>query len=323
MIQDIQPKKYRCDFVKKYPKLTDVLIYAEGRSFLMKRSGNGYEFPTFADTYIADCFDENGETDSIVWRRSVRAKYPDMGLYRTIAIDDEGYYIIDTDEIFDKAKALEPVSSELLRHYSPLDVSFGVATAAQIARWQGSNRYCGRCGSMMRPSDSERAMTCASCGNTVYPKICPAVTISIIHDDKILLVRNKGGAFHRYAQVAGYVEIGETFEDTVKREAMEETGIRLKNIKYYKNQPWAMTDAQMIGFVAEADGGTAVTVQEEELLEARWFAADEIPPNLADRSLTYEMIGNFRSEYIKKTGETGRWQEFYELFDVNGERPNI
>lgn len=315
MIQDIGKNRYKCEFVKEYPRLTDILIYMNGRSLLMKRADGCLAFPTFADTNIAGCFDKNGTADEHKWRTAVVSSYPDIEFYRTIAIDDTAYYIVDTDKIFDGTNGLEPVESGFLRHYMPAEAAFGAVTALQIARWRRNNAYCGRCGGVMRPSESERAMECGKCGNTVYPKICPAVTISIIHDDKILLVRNRVGAFHKYAQVAGYVEIGETFEDAVRREAMEETGLELGEISYYKNQPWAMTDAQMIGYTAYADS-TAVRLQREELLEARWFAADEIPPNLADRSLTYEMMGNFRRKYIQKTGETGRWKEFYGLFDI-------
>ncbi len=323
MIQDIEPKVYNCDFIKRYPNVKDILVYVEGRNLLMKKVGDKYVFPTFEDTYIGGLFDADGNMTSDIWKNQVRTKYPEMGLFRTVAIDDEAYYIVDTDEIFNKNNGLELVSNEILRHYKPLYMAFGVVTAAQIARWQSNNKYCGRCGSKMRPSDSERAMVCSECKNMVFPKICPAVTISIIHEDKLLLVRNKNSVFHRYAQVAGYVEIGEAFEDTVKREALEETGLKVKNVRYYKNQPWAMTDAQMIGFFAEVDGLSEVKIQEEELLEARWFSADEIPPDIADRSLTYEMIRKFRDEHIGKTGETGRYKEFYELFDTGKNNINI
>lgn len=316
MIQDIGLKKYSPDFIKKYPEVSDILICTQGRNFLMKKVENGYEFPTFADTNIKKCFDTEGKMQADVWKNEVRGRYPDMGIFRTIAIDDEGYYITDTEELFDEMAGIEPVSNEILRHYTPKHISFGAATAAQIARWQAANRYCGRCAGKMKPSEKERSMICEKCGNMVFPKICPAVTISIIHEDKLLLVRNRNGVFHRYAQVAGYVEVGETFEDTVRREAFEETGLKLKNIQYYKNQPWAMTDAQMIGFTAEVDGNPEIKLQEDELLEGRWFLADEIPEDIADRSLTYEMIGNFRRKFIDKTGRSDKWKEFHELFDT-------
>jgi NAD+ diphosphatase len=167
----------------------------------------------------------------------------------------------------------------------------------------------------MKPSESDRALECMECGNVVFPRISPAVTVNIINNNKILLVRNNGGPFKRFAQVAGYVEIGESFEDTVKREVFEEVGLRVKNIKYYKNQPWGLSDTQMIGYTCELSGDDKFKIQEDEIQEARWFSADEIPPDIADRSLTYEMIGNFRRKFIEQTGETGKYHEFEHLFD--------
>lgn len=320
MIQDIGAKEYKCEFKKKYPKLTDVLLFIKDRNILMKKNDKGYSFPTFADTNISKYFNGNIEIDENGWKGKVRKLYPDMEMYRTISVDKENYYIVDVDEIFKKDINLELVSNEILRHYNPNHMSFAVATASQIARWQKSNKYCGKCGSKMHHSDVERSMVCAKCNNMVYPKICPAVTIAITHKGKILLVRNNGGAFRKYALVAGYVEVGETFEDTVRREAMEEVGIKVKNIKYYKNQPWAMTDAHMIGYTAEVDGDDTIHMQVEELQDARWFSADEIPHNITSRSLTYEMIKNFREENIEKSNQSDEWKKHYNLFDVDMEK---
>lgn len=320
MIQDIGTKEYKCEFIKKHPKLTDILVFIKDRNILMKKNGKGYSFPTFADTNISEYFNGNMEIDANSWKNNVRRLYPNMEMYRTISIDEENYYIVDVDEIFKKDQNLELVSNEILRHYNPNHMSFAVATASQIARWQKDNKYCGKCGSKMQHSDVERSMVCVKCNNMVFPKICPAVTIAITHKGKILLVRNNGGPFRKYALVAGYVEVGETFEDTVSREAMEEVGIKVKNIKYYKNQPWAMTDAHMIGFTAEVDGDDIINMQVEELQEARWFSPDEIPHNITSRSLTYEMIKKFRDENIQKSNQSDEWKKYYNLFDVDIEK---
>lgn len=318
MLQDIGQQYYDCTFKKEYPKITDFLLYAEGRNFLMKHTRTGEEFPTFENSYLREFFDSDGTISRDVWRDQVRRKYADMSLLRTIAIGDRTFYIVDTDSVFSRNQADDfiLVKSRSLRHYQPSELYFGAVTAAQIARWRSEHKYCGRCGSRMQDSETERAMVCKECNAVVYPKICPAVTISIIHEDKILLARNKNGAFRKYGQIAGYVEIGETFEDTVRREALEETGLKLKNIKYYKNQPWALTDAHMIGFTAEVDGSAEILLQEAELQDARWFAADEIPADISDVSLTYEMIGNFRREYGKKLCDSDRSEAFREFFDI-------
>lgn len=97
-------------------------------------------------------------------------------------------------------------------------------------------------------------MVCPQCKNTVYPKICPAV-IAAVHDgDRLLLTRYRGRPFKKYALIAGFNEIGESIEDTVHREVMEEAGLRVKNLRFYKSQPWVFTDTLLMGFVCELDG---------------------------------------------------------------------
>lgn len=315
MIQDIGSKVYNSEFIKKYPEIDDIIMFFQGRDILVKKNGEEYEFPTFADTKISELFDKDGKIDQNTWREKVRNIYGDMEILRTITIDDQGYYLVNERGIFSDDIELEMVSNEILRHFEPLEEAFGGATVLQLYRWYEGNRFCGKCGKPMKPSEKERAIVCDECGYMVFPKICPAITAAVIDGDRILLIRHSGGPFRRYALVAGYVEIGETFEDTVKREIKEEVGLNVKNIKYYKNQPWALSDTQMIGFTCELDGDDRTTIQEEELQEARWFTADEIPPDIADRSLTYEIIGNFRKEKINKTGETGKYKEFEHIFD--------
>ncbi len=316
MLQDIENKQYKCEFAKLYPSLTDIVLFFDKKDILMKREKEGHGFLTFADTKIATFFDENGKMDADVWKGKVRKLYPEIMIFRGIGIDEESYYIIGSREIVEENDSLEMVSNEILRHFEPKYKSFAVATTQQIFRWQTNNQYCGRCGSKMKPSETERAMVCDDCHNIQFPKICPAVTVAIINDDKLLLARNRNSVFKRFALIAGYVEVGETFEDTVHREVMEEVGLKVKNVQYYKNQPWALTDAQMIGYFVELDESDEVKLQEEELLEARWFRADEIPPNITDRSLTYEMIGKFRREHIDKTNNTDAWKSFIDFFDV-------
>ena len=94
--------------------------------------------------------------------------------------------------------------------------------------------------------------------------------------------------------IAGFVEIGETLEDTVHREVMEEVGLRVKNLSYYKNQPWAFTDAMLVGFYCELDGEADVTLDRNELCEGVWLRRDEIVPRENDISLTAEMMERFR-----------------------------
>lgn len=137
-------------------------------------------------------------------------------------------------------------------------------------------------------------MVCPQCRNTVYPKICPAV-IAAVHDgDRLLLTRYRGRPFKKYALIAGFNEIGESIEETVHREVMEEAGLRVKNLRFYKSQPWVFTDTLLMGFVCELDGSDKITVQESELAEAAWHLRSELPEDHSNISLTGEMIEQFR-----------------------------
>ena len=135
---------------------------------------------------------------------------------------------------------------------------------------------------------------CPECGQIEYPKICPAVIVAVTHGDKLLLTRYANRPFQNYALIAGFVEIGETLEDTVHREVMEEVGVKVKNLRYYKNQPWAFTDTLLTGFYCELDGDPAITLDHNELCEGVWLSREEIPSRENDISLTAEMIERFR-----------------------------
>ena len=116
-----------------------------------------------------------------------------------------------------------------------------------------------------------------------------------MHDgDRLLLTRYRGRPFKKYALIAGFNEIGESIEQTVRREVLEETGLHVKNLRFYKSQPWVFTDSLLFGFFAELDGSDKITVQEDELSEASWFYRSEIPEDRTHLSLTGEMMEQFR-----------------------------
>ena len=112
--------------------------------------------------------------------------------------------------------------------------------------------------------------------------------------DRLLLTRYRGRPFKKYALIAGFNEIGETIEQTVHREVLEEAGVRVKNLRFYKSQPWVFTDTLLMGFVCELDGSDKITVQESELAEASWHLRSELPQDHSYISLTGEMIEQFR-----------------------------
>ena len=135
---------------------------------------------------------------------------------------------------------------------------------------------------------------CPSCGNVVYPRINPAVIVGVIKGDKLLITRYRSGYAHN-ALVAGFTEIGETLEETVVREVMEETGIKVKNIRYYKSQPWGMAQDILVGFFCEADGDGDIHMDESELKYAEWVSRENIVLQPNDLSLTNEMMMHFKN----------------------------
>ena len=137
-------------------------------------------------------------------------------------------------------------------------------------------------------------MVCPRCGLIEYPKICPVIIVAVTDGDRLLLTRYAGRPYRGDALIAGCVEIGETVEDTVHREVMEEVGLRVKNLRYYKSQPWAFTDTLLMGYYCELDGDGAITLDRSELREGFWQRRDEITPRDSDVSLTAEMVERFR-----------------------------
>ncbi len=114
------------------------------------------------------------------------------------------------------------------------------------------------------------------------------------HGNRLLMSQYAGREYKKYALLAGFTEIGETVEETVAREVMEEVGLKVKNITYYKSQPWSFSDTLLMGFFCELDGEEDVTLDEEELALAQWFEREEIPAEPDDVSLTNEMMMVFK-----------------------------
>ncbi|MBR2066997.1 MAG: NUDIX domain-containing protein [Solobacterium sp.] len=142
----------------------------------------------------------------------------------------------------------------------------------------------------MVDDEKERARRCPNCNHIIYPKISPAVIVGIVNDkDQIVLTKYKDRPSVGYALVAGFCEIGETIEDTIKREVKEEVGLKVKDITYYKSQPWALSSSLLLGFFCRVDGSEEIYVDGIELKEANWFSKEDIPEFSDTSSLTAEM----------------------------------
>lgn len=289
MIQDIAPHRYDNTFRTRRPEREDyVFIIHNNKALLINREAAAgddqaeqnavFEIPVFSD--LSEQLPDAAK----------RAVY-------LFAIDGKPYFLVECKE--GEAENLANgifcfKGTQYFRIMEPMYQSFAAITATQIWRWRESRRFCGRCKTEMKESDTERALVCPGCGQVEYPKISPAVIVAVTNGDKLLMSRYRDRPYRGYALIAGFVEIGETFEETVHREVMEEVGLKVKNIRYFKSQPWAFTDTEMIGFFAELDGEDTIRLQEDELSEAGWYSRENIPDDEVLISVGSEMKMMFK-----------------------------
>ncbi|WP_077612825.1 NAD(+) diphosphatase [Clostridium sp. Marseille-P2415] len=279
MIQEIFPHVFHNEFEIKTPREDSYFLYFQDGRLLLKKE-NSPKPPRF---------------EALKDLKQEAMSHCDY----LFSIDRMNFFLIDeTCVSLEENDSLSFYKTSIIRDLKPMWVSFAAASAEQLHRFYSSNRFCGCCGSSMMKSKKERSMVCSSCGNTVYPKIAPAVIVAVLHEGKLLLTKYAGREYTRYALIAGYTEFGETLEETVKREVMEEVGLRVKNIRYYKNQPWAFSDSLLVGYWAELDGSPQIHLDETELSAAVWMTPEEIPDGFTNISLTHEMILLFKNGKI-------------------------
>lgn len=170
----------------------------------------------------------------------------------------------------------------------------------QLAEFYRSHKYCGYCGHEMYPSKTEWAMLCSHCRERYYPQIAPCIIVAIRRDDSILLAQHTRHRNGVHTVLAGFVEVGETLEQAVAREVMEESGIKVKNLRYVTSQPWPFPQSLMTAFMAEYDSGDIV-IDPKELLEANWYRYDDLPllppPGTVARRLIEDTVAMCRAEY--------------------------
>lgn len=277
MLQDIQPHQFNNEFKNKLPEGSDYLLIFNGENILMDNSIGQLNFTTVQQI------------------KEINSEIIDGAIY---------LFSIDSTSIFcafnsiEETEHLKYLKTINLRESLPAWMSFIAATANHLANWYDANRFCGKCASPMISSKTERALCCEKCGLTKYPNISPAIIVGVADKDKILLTRYADRPYKKLSLIAGFMEIGETLEDTIKREVMEEVGLKVKNLRYYKSQPWAFSQSVLIGFFVELDGSSDIKLDTKELSEATWFSRDDIPQCETTQSLTNEMIEAFRKNEI-------------------------
>lgn len=170
----------------------------------------------------------------------------------------------------------ESVSVRQLLMQHGFDAFSRVGRASQLVNWYQMHRYCGQCGNQTRLDASLRVARCDDCQLDYYPRINPCVIVLVTHGNSILLARSvrRGATF--FSCLAGFIEPGETAEEAVAREVYEEVGIRVRNVRYVKSQPWPFPSQLMLGFYADYDGGE-IRLQADEIAEAHWYDVDKLP----------------------------------------------
>lgn len=276
MIQDITAI-YHNEYKEQSPNAGDYILFVKGRNVLIKKNIEEIEFLRY---------EELGEVE--------------MAFRYLFSLDTEKggkrFFLGEANLLTDGVlKEYSYEQQNVFRTKQPKELAFAGITACQLANWYETTRFCGTCGNGLEHDKKERMMRCPSCNALHYPKISPAVIVAVTNGDKLLMTKYAGRDYKNYALVAGFAEIGETVEETVKREVMEEAGLKVKNIRYYKSQPWSFTDTLLLGFWCEVDGNDNITMDEEELSVAEWITRDEIPTEYDGISLTNEMMMRFKN----------------------------
>lgn len=274
MIQDIYPRIYHNEYHETVPADNDLVLVFRKDQVLLRYEDEKIRYP----------------------KKSELTGYPCAYTY-LFSIDDAHYFLAICEEEI----TLEGYTYESIRIFRTAisrHNAFAGITAHHLFNWYNLNQYCGRCGHKMVPDHVERMLQCPACRNMVYPRISPAVIVGVLNGDKILMSKYAGRAYTNYALIAGFTEIGESVEQTVAREVMEEVGVHVKNIRYYKSQPWGFSDSLLLGFFCDLDGDDTIHLDHNELAEAGWYTRDEIHLSPDNLSLTREMIMHFKENQM-------------------------
>jgi NAD+ diphosphatase len=164
--------------------------------------------------------------------------------------------------------------------------------AYQLVEWQRAHMFCGRCGGPTQPHDRETAKVCTECCELFFPRLNPAVIVLIEHQGKLLLARSPHFPPGMYSAIAGFVEPGETLEETVAREVREEVGVEVADVRYFGSQQWPFPSSLMLGFTARYAGGE-LRLEDPEVADARWFGPDDLPVLPPPISIARDLIEDF------------------------------
>ncbi len=272
MIQEIRPHRFNNLYIAhKIIGENDFILHYSSDSLLLKTCGDEFEIPRKED------FPEISEKTKTTFLFTLN-DVPCFLIWDNLKVD-KPHFIYKEISFFRTANQQE--------------IAWITVVGFHLMTWYSQNKFCGKCGSRMQHKLNERAIECPSCNTTVYPKISPAVIVAIVCNNKILLARGTNFPASWYSLIAGYADVGESLEETLKREVKEEVGLDIKNIRYYKSQPWPPSGSMMIGFIAEADENQPICIDNKEIAEAAWFTRGNLPQHSLNISIAGEMIEKF------------------------------
>ena len=275
MIQDIHPVHYNNHYEPLTPGASDHIICFHDNKFYVHYSEKDQKlvFPKWGEFL--------GCSESV---------------YLFSLGEDKFFLIMDAQTLPDGYEWYNTQELRSMKKQGNLDI-FIIYTAWHLVKWYQSSRFCGTCGEKTEFDKTERAMVCPKCGNKIYPRINPAVIVGVTNGDRLLLTKyNRTYAYN--ALIAGFTEIGETMEETVQREVMEEAGLKVKNIRYYKSQPWGIAADILMGFYCDVDGDDTIHRDNTELKYAEWVERQDIELQPDSLSLTNEMMMMFKEGLI-------------------------
>lgn len=278
MIQDIAPHVYDNAYRPVQPEESSLILsYRKGN--ILVRMAEAGEQRQFAYPRLAD-FPEL-RREELQW---------------LFQIDGEAYFL--AEKPLAEANGFAYVPIRFMRSAQPRYQAFAGTAGFSLDGWYRRHQYCGQCGTPLQHSETERMVYCPDCGAMFYPQICPAVIVAVCHGDRLLVSTYAGRSYKNIALLAGFAEIGESIEDTVHREVMEETGVRVKNLRFYKSQPWCFTDTLLFGFFCDLDGEDTLQIDHHELASAQWMTRHDLPDDTEKASLTMEMITLFKQGMV-------------------------
>lgn len=213
-------------------------------------------------------------------------------------LGDAGGVPVYADEVDPEAEEPEGHEFQTLRSFLGQvdEPTFNlIGKAKQIVDWHNDHRYCGQCGQETVPSDFDRSRKCPDCDRLFYPRLSPSIIVLVTRGEELLLARNAAARGNFYSTLAGFVEPGESLEEAVHREVMEEVGVTIRNLEYFGSQAWPFPNSLMLGFHAEYDSGE-FRLQEEEIADAQWFHYRDLPHRPARVSIAGQLI----DEYIRR-----------------------